>query len=154
MRKPHKAIRYLLFGLGITAGVFVTTVLVAASIWPTINRVETNKSIEYPDLRTRTYQLGYDRVYDEALGAAKEQKLWAVTGQSRETGVITAQAQMPMLDWTHTVTITVVKKTPFVSQVATVSEGSDAPGDLGQNARNIRAYQEALDRRLGAAKVN
>lgn len=154
MNKSRKLVRVLLFTLGVTAGLFVTTVLVAASIWPTINRVETNKSIEYPDLRTRTYQLGYDRVYDEALGAAKEQTAWAVTGQDRATGVIRAQALMPITGWTHDVTITVVRKTAFVSQVATLSEGHDAPGDLGQNARNIEGYQEALDRRLGAAKVN
>jgi hypothetical protein len=152
--RTRKAVRILLFTVGVIAGLFVTTVLVAASIWPTINRVETNKSIEYPELRTRTYQLGYDRVYDEALGAAKEQKNWAVTGQERETGVIAAQALMPVTGWTQQVTITVVKKTAFVSQVRTLSEGTDTPGDLGQNARNIEAYQTALDRRLGAAKVN
>ena len=154
MTRTRKVLRIALFVLGVTAGVFVTTVLVAASIWLTINEVETNKSIAYPELRTRTYQLGYDRVYDEALGAAKEQKNWAVTGQSRETGIITGQALMPVTGWTQEITVTVVKKTAFVSQVRTRSAGKDTPGDLGQNARNIEAYQVALDRRLGAAKVN
>jgi hypothetical protein len=132
---------------------FVTAVLVMASAWPTLQRVEAGKSLAYPDLKPRTYQLGYDRVYDESLAAAKDQGGWVVTQESRATGQITAEAQMPVTGWRHKVEVSVQKRSPFVSRVYAASEGHDAPGDLGQNARNLRAYFEALDKRLGAARV-
>jgi hypothetical protein len=149
----RKLIRTSVIVGAILAGLFVTTVLVAASIWPTINRVETGQSIEYPDLRVRTFQLGYDRVYNEALAAAKDQDNWLVTGEDRAKGHITAIASMPVLGWTQDISIQVERKTAFVSRVGTLSEGHDAPGDLGQNARNIRDFQASLDDRLGAARV-
>ena len=153
MSRARKVLRVSIFVAGVLAGVFITSVLVAASIWPTINRVETGKSVEYSDLRVRTFQLGYDRVYDEAIGAAKDQPNWVVTGDDRAQGQIRAIATMPVIGWTQDVSIRVERTTAFVTRVGTVSEGDDAPGDLGQNARNIRSFQDALDRRLGAARV-
>ena len=146
-------LRKALIALVILAGVSTTAIMVCASVWPTINRVETGKTIEYPDILPKTYQLGYDRVYDEALAAAKDQEGWAVTSEERATGCIEAQMTMDVLGWRHDMTITVKKRGTFVSRVYALSQGMDAPGDLGQNARNINAYFEALDERLGAASV-
>lgn len=138
----------------VLAGLMATAIMVSASIWPTINRVETGKTIEYPDILPKTYQLGYDRVFDEAEAASKEQPNWAVTASDRQTGLITAEANMSVTGWTQRITIQVKKRSPYVSRVYVLSEGSDAPGDLGQNARNIRTYFKSLDARLGAASVD
>ena len=146
-------LRKALTALVIIAGLLATAIMVSASIWPTINRVETGKTIEYPDIVPKTYQLGYDRVYDEALAAAREQVGWAVTGESREKGEIKAEMTMELTGWSHQIKVEVKKRGNFVSRVYAASEGRDAPGDLGQNARNIEAYFESLDARLGAASV-
>ncbi len=147
-------LRKALIALVVIAGLMATTIMVSASIWPTINRVEAGKTIEYPDILPKTYQLGYDRVYDETLAAAKEQPNWMVTMEDRAAGKVQATATMDLTGWTQQIDITVKKRGRFVSRVYISSEGSDAPGDLGQNARNITTYYEALDRRLGAASVD
>ncbi len=145
--------RRALLGFGILVGLFITGVLVLASVWPTINRVEAGKSIEYPEIRPKTYQLGYDRVYDEALAAAKEQPNWVLLDENRKSGAISAEAKMDITGWHQKIAIAVDRRNAFVSRVYISSEGNDAPGDLGQNARNIRTYYTSLDKRLGAASV-
>lgn len=146
-------LRKALTTLVVVAGLLATGIMVSASIWPTINRVEAGKTIEYPDILPKTYQLGYDRVFDEALAAAREQQDWTVTREDRATGMIEGEATMAVLGWRQAIQIRVAKRGRFVSRVYVSSEGHDAPGDLGQNARNIRGYYEALDERLGAASV-
>jgi len=146
-------LRKALIVLVVLAGISTTAIMVCASVWPTINRVETGKTIEYPEILPKTYQLGYDRVYDEALAAAKGQEGWAVTAEDRALGAIEAQMTMDVLGWRHQMKITVKKRSAFVSRVYVLSHGTDSPGDLGQNARNITAYLESLDGRLGAASV-
>ncbi len=146
-------LRKALIALVVVAGLLATAIMVSASVWPTINRVETGKTIEYPKLLPRTYQLGYDRVYDEALAAARDREGWAVTQEDRASGVIKAEMTMRLTGWRHQIQVNVKKRSPFVSRVHVASEGHDAPGDLGQNARNIADYFESLDGRLGAAKI-
>jgi hypothetical protein len=145
--------RNALIGLGVTIAVIVTSVMIAASIWPTINRVETGATLEYPQLMPKTYQLGYDRVFDEAVAATKAQGGWTFVSEARDTGLISANAVMPVTGWRHQVTVRVERRSEFVSRVHVISEGSDAPGDLGQNARNIQRVLEELEHRLGAAEV-
>ncbi len=146
-------VRRGLIALAVLTGLAITSMLVMASTWPTLNRVETGKSLAYPELRPHNYQLGYDRVYDEALAATKEQEGWAVLSEDRSTGRITAEALMPITGWKQQLTMDVTKRSSFVSRVSMISEGQDAPGDLGQNARNIEAWFASLDHRLGAARV-
>jgi hypothetical protein len=129
-RDWRRIARGALFTFAALVALFVTAVLVMASAWPTLQRVEAGKSLAYPD-----------------------QEGWVVTQESRATGQITAEAQMPVTGWRHKVEVSVQKRSPFVSRVYAASEGHDAPGDLGQNARNLRAYFESLDKRLGAARV-
>jgi len=145
--------RKVLIGLGIMVAIVVTSVMVTASIWPTINRVETGATLEYPNLMPKTYQVGYDRVYDEALATIKGQEGWTFGSETRDTGMIIAHAPMALTGWQHHITVRVERRSEFVSRVHVISEGCDAPGDLGQNARNIRRLTEALDARLGAALV-
>lgn len=146
-------IRNLLIGIGVLVALFITAVMVTASVWPTINRVETGATLEYPDLVAKTYQLGYDRVFDEALAATQQQPGWAPLSDDRASGVIKARTEMSITGWHQEVTVRVERRGEFVSRVHVVSEGHDAPGDLGQNARNIRALLANLDARLGAAEV-
>jgi hypothetical protein len=147
-------LRRALLALAVLVGVFITGVLVMASTWPTLNRVEAGKSLAYPELRPHTYQLGYDRVYDEALAAAREQPRWLLLSEDRQEGVLTAESVMDLTGWKHQIQIQIKRRGDFVSRVYMVSQGQDSPGDLGQNARNIRSYYEALDKRLGAARVD
>lgn len=147
-------LRRALLALAVLVGVFITGVLVMASTWPTLNHVEAGKSLAYPELRPHTYQLGYERVYDEALAAAKEQAGWTLLSEDRQGGLLKAESTMELTGWRHQIQIQIKRRGDFVSRVYMVSQGQDSPGDLGENARNIRRYYEALDRRLGAARVD
>lgn len=146
-------VRRVLVVFAVLVGLVTTSIMIVASIWPTINRVETGRTIEYPHLLPRVFQLDYARIYEEALSAAREQQAWTLTGEDQSTGVITATTTMPVTGWNHTVTIQVIKRSEFVSRIHVISENTDAPGDLGHNARLIEGYYKALDRRLGAADV-
>ena len=152
--KRRDSVRKALVACALLAGVIITAVMVMASVWPTINRVETGRTVEYPHLMPKIYQLDYDRVYVEALSAAREQQDWLLTGEDRGKGVIMASTSMPITGWTHEITVEVIKRNAYVSRIHVISEGKDAPGDLGHNARLIEGYFETLDRRLGAADLN
>ena len=146
-------LRKLMIAGVILVGTFCTAIMVIASIWPTINRVETGRTADYPHLMPKLYQLDYDRVYVEALSSAREQLDWTLTAEDRVSGVITATANMPVTGWEHQITIKVVKRSEYVSRINVISEVTDSPGDLGHNARLIEGYFDSLDNRLGAADV-
>ncbi len=150
----RKLVRTALIVLGVLTVLFCTAMLAAASVWPTINRVETGKSLEYDHLLPKTYQLGYDRVYDEARAAVQEQPGWTLLSEDRAQGLIQARTgAMPVTGWTFQVTTRVERRSEFAARVYVTSEGSDAPGDLGQNARNIEGLLASVDQRLGASAV-
>lgn len=153
MSVSHSVIRKLLVALAVVVGVVITSVMVLASAWPTINRVETGRTVEYPELGPKIYQLDYDRVYAEALSAVRVQEGWTLLNESRKDGVITAETTMPMTGWRHQVTVKVIKRNAYVSRIHVISESPESPGDLGHNARLIQAYHDALGERLGAADV-
>jgi uncharacterized protein (DUF1499 family) len=146
--------RRLIFGGATLVGLLVMAVLVAATIWPVIDAVETGKTAEYPDVLPRYYSADPGRVFDEvrASVAALEGFEEASFDEANRTveGVVTG----PVFGLEHDLTVRVQVVTEFVTRVRVRSSSRVGKGDLGQNARNIEAFFVEMDRRLGAVRFN
>ena len=118
--------------------------------WPLINRAETGKTPEYPDLQPLTVALPPSRVFEAALAVARSLPRWTVVKADPATGVIEAEARTRLWRFVDDVTIRIAGQGGR-STVSVLSASRVGKGDLGQNARNIRAFLDALRRALGAA---
>lgn len=146
--------RKIFNALAIFFGVMITLTLIAASVWPVINVVETGITPEYPEVQPQYYSAEPQRVFDEAKAGAGSLPRWSIEQADTATRTIQAQAKTKLLGFTDDVTIKVEPVTEFVTRVHVRSASRVGKGDFGQNARNIKAFFAELDRRLGAVKFN
>lgn len=145
--------KFLIF-LAVAVAVVVVAVLVASAIWPVINVVETGATPEYPDVRPHYYSADPKRVFSEAIEAVGDVERMEVVEVKRGERVIEATRETALLGFVDDITITVSPVTEFVTAVNVRSASRVGKGDFGQNARNIEAYLQALDERLGAVKFD
>lgn len=119
-------------------------------LWPVLNRVETGRTPEYPDLQPLTVALPPTRVFEAALTVVRTLPHWTVVKADPAAGLIEAEARMPLWRFVDDVTIRVVPREGG-ARVWVRSASRVGRGDLGQNARNIRAFLGGLRRALGEA---
>ena len=139
--------------LAVLTGLFVTAILVTASVWPVLSEVATGETTAYVHLLPQYFSADPKRVFAEAEAAAGSLDGWQVVGSDAAAGTITAK-RITTFDLEFDVVITVKPLTEFVTQVDVRSTSDFAKGDLGQNARNIEQFQRALDDRLGAVRFD
>jgi uncharacterized protein (DUF1499 family) len=147
----RKGARYgdpMLRKIAIVLGVLIALRLVAALVWPTINDVTTGATPQYPDLQPQVFGRAYEQVFDAAAAVARELG-WEVTEEDRAKGVIQAVATTRLFRFKDDVTVTFGREGDQ-TKVAVRSHSRIGKGDLGANARRIRAFQAALAKRLGA----
>ena len=130
-------------------GALITIVLVTASAWPVINKVETGKTAQYPDLMPQYFSADPQRVHEECLSAVVALDGWHVVEKSQREIHATADSLVGTAD----VYVTVTPQTEFVTRV-TATSSTQWRGDFGQNARNIGALQREIDSRLGAVRFD
>lgn len=136
--------------LAVGAGVVILAVMVVTlGRWPAINAVETGKTPEYPDLIPRVYHAGAERVFDAVLHAVNRLPRWSLIAYHPETGEIRAEARTRVFRFVDDVLIHVARQDGG-AVVSVRSASRVGRGDFGQNARNIRALFEELDRQLPA----
>lgn len=135
-------------------GALVAAILISASVWPVINVVETGKTPEYADLKPLYFSADPQRVYDEAKAAAATVPRWQVVSEDVSARTIRAESTTPTLKFVDDITIRVEPATEFVTIVNIRSASRVGKGDFGQNARNIRAFQAEMNKRLGAVKFD
>jgi uncharacterized protein (DUF1499 family) len=135
-------------------GALVAAILISASVWPVINVVETGKTPEYADLKPLYFSADPQRVYDEAKAAAAAVPRWQVVSEDVSARTIRAEATTPTLKFVDDITVRVEPATEFVTIVNIRSASRVGKGDFGQNARNIRAFQAEMNKRLGAVKFD
>jgi uncharacterized protein (DUF1499 family) len=139
----------------IIAGSVVSLVLLASSpftlrlIWPRINDVRTGATPEYPDIQPQRFNQPFDKVFEAATGAAQALG-WEMREIDRGQGIIEAIAPTALLKYLRfkddvTVTITGEGDSTIVN---VRSKSNLGKGDLGINARRIRAFQAELAKRL------
>lgn len=119
-------------------------------IWPVLNRVETGKTPEYPDLQPLTVALPPPLVFTAALGVARALPRWTVVRSDPAAGLIEAEARTRLWRFVDDVTIRVIPGQGGTT-ISVRSASRVGKGDLGQNARNIRTFFGALRRALGEA---
>lgn len=127
-----------------------TVVLGAAAmlkIWPTINIVATGETPEYPDLLPRRYPASKDRVFDAALHSVSRMPRWTLVSSRPEQGEIRMEATTRLFRFVDDVVVRCAEQNG-VTVVNVRSASRVGRGDFGQNARNIRAFFNALDSQL------
>lgn len=134
--------------MAVVAGVTsVLLALLALRAWPLINVVETGETPEYPDLTPRVYRVSTDRVFDAVLHAVHRLPRWSLISSRPENGDIRAEAKTMVFRFVDDVLIRVTAGGE--TTVVTVRSASRiGRGDFGQNARNIHAFFDELDRQL------
>jgi uncharacterized protein (DUF1499 family) len=136
----------------IFAGIIVGIVLLASSpfllglIWPRINDVRTGETPQYPDIQPQRFNQPGDKVFAAALGTAQSLG-WEIRLTEPQQGIIEAVATTRLLKFKDDVTITVTQENG-ASVVNVRSKSRIGKGDLGTNARRIRAFQAELAKRL------
>ncbi len=146
--------RRVLLGAATLVGLFVMTVLVAATIWPVIDVVETGKTVEYPDVLPRYYSADPGRVFDEVRASVGSLETFEETSVDASERVVEGLIIGPVFGLEHDLTVRVQVVTEFVTRVRVRSASRVGKGDLGQNARNIETFFLEMDRRLGAVRFD
>jgi len=136
----------------VIAGVIVAVILLATSpfalrlIWPTINDVKTGETPQYPDIQPQRFSQPFDKAFDAALATAQVMG-WEIRETNRERGVIEAIATVRLFRFKDDVTVTITRDGE-ATVVNVRSKSRVGKGDLGTNARRIRAFQTELAKRL------
>src|SRR5262245_20769986 len=123
--------------------------VVAFTTWPLVHDVETGKSPEYPDVRVMEYAAGPERVakaLDRALPCLPR---WEVVGFGHGQAGYSIQAvhTTPIVKLQEEVNVRIWREGER-TRVSVRSRSRTELPDFGQNARNIRELQAALDREL------
>jgi uncharacterized protein (DUF1499 family) len=139
----------------IIAGIFIALVLAASTpfilrlIWPRVNDVKTGATPEYPDIQPQRFKQPFDKVFEAATDAAQAMG-WEMRETDRDQGVIEAIAPPPLLKFfkfKDDVTVTITRDGDAII-VNVRSKSHVGKGDMGMNARRIRAFQAELAKRL------
>lgn len=112
------------------------------------DRARTHPHHDSPGLRGRTYPVPFDRVWNAALGIARERRGWSVVRTDDMDGVIEIEAKKPLVGIVDDVQIRIKLDRNAQTRVDVSSASRVGPTDLGTNAWRIRRFFKHLDRRL------
>lgn len=136
----------------IAAGIIVGIILLAGSpfmlgvIWPRINDVSTGATPQYPDVQPQRFNQTSEQVFNAALATARQMN-WEIRESAPAAGTIEAVATTRLFRFKDDVTVTITREAEQ-TVVHVRSRSRVGKGDLGTNARRIRAFQAELARRL------
>ncbi len=118
-------------------------------LWRAItrNRAETSEDLVDRRLRSRTYAIPFERVWQASLGLARRRRGWRVLEADDLEGRIRAEART-MLRFVDDVTVRVWLDANAQTRVDMSSASRVGKADLGKNARRIGKFLRALDREL------
>ncbi|MFO8175531.1 MAG: DUF1499 domain-containing protein [Longimicrobiales bacterium] len=116
----------------------------------TRNRVETHPLHQDPGLRGRTYAIPFSRVWKEAEAMASgDLRGWEILEADEDRGLIRAEATTSVFRFVDDVEIRLSLDENGQTRVDMTSGSRVGKGDLGKNARRVRSFFRALDRRIG-----
>jgi uncharacterized protein (DUF1499 family) len=127
------------------AGIGLAALAAVATRWPAVNDVTTGQTPEYPDLQPRQYPQDPQTVFQAVQTVAKATRGWRVTAVDPATRTLQAEARVLLTPFTDDVTVW-VQPADGGSRVEVRSRSRVGRGDLGVNARRIRAFLSSLDR--------
>lgn len=115
-------------------------------IWPRINDVKTGATPQYADLQPQRFTQPVEKVYDAALESLRAMAM-EIREERRAEGIIEAVATTRVFKFKDDVTVTIIRNED-ATIVNVRSKSRVGKGDLGANARRIRAFQAELTKRL------
>jgi len=139
----------LLFGL-----VGLLLLLAAAAsygstlLWPPINDVTTGATDEYPKLTAQVFSASPTETHAAVLKAIGAIDRMRVVSEDEDKGLIEVESDTPRGTFTDDVTIHVEHGGDGGSRVVIRSRSRVGELDFGQNARNIKEIQAALEKEL------
>ena len=149
MASPTRKKRWLIvLGLLGLVGAVVAAVAVPPTGW-TSNDVTTGQHQGYPDLQSIRYDVDKRAATLLAAGAAQRIPGWTVKRTLPDEGIMEAEVAVPAFArvFTDDVTVTVTEENN-ASVVRIRSRSRVGRGDMGENARHIRALQAAMNAKL------
>jgi uncharacterized protein (DUF1499 family) len=126
--------------------VFASSPFLLGLIWPRINDIKTGETPQYTDLQPQQFNQPLEKVYDAALASVQAMGLELREGK-RDQGIIEAVATTRIFKFKDDITIS-LKRDGEATVVNVRSKSRVGKGDLGTNARRIRAFQAELAKRL------
>lgn len=115
-------------------------------IWPRINDVKTGATPQYADLQPQRFTQPVEKVYDASLESLRAMAM-EIREERRAEGIIEAVATTRVFKFKDDVTVTIIRNED-TTIVNVRSKSRVGKGDLGANARRIRAFQAELAKRL------
>ncbi|MBI1763217.1 MAG: DUF1499 domain-containing protein [Acidobacteria bacterium] len=140
--KANKIYVYVIVGIVLLA----SSPFILGLIWPRINDVRTGETPQYADIKPQRFNQPADKVFAAALAVAQASG-WEIRLTEPAQGTIDATATTRLLKFKDDVTITVTSG-DGATIVNVRSKSRIGKGDLGTNARRIRAFQMELAKRL------
>jgi len=147
--KPGYILRVVLLPLVIGILISCAILLVPPAGWTTSD-ITTGNAPGYPDLQVRQYDSSPSNTIQVVAASASLQPNWKVKGTDTARGTVQIEAHPALPIFTEDMTVTVTPTGPDndYSQVTIRSHSRFGVGDLGANARNIRALQTTMDDKL------
>lgn len=110
---------------------------------------ETDERARDPRLRGRTYQVPYARVWDEILHMISTLPRWDLLQADESSGLIRAESTNRLFGFANAVAVKVKLDRNALTRVDVRSASPLGRIVVGNNARLISWFLNALDRRLG-----
>lgn len=118
--------------------------------WPVINDVETGKTPQYPNVQPQELRFSPGLVFERSVETIEGLPMWSIVELDRDGGGITAIRTTRLFRFKDDITITISGHGEG-SLVSVRSKSRVGRSDFGQNARNILAFQAALELNLQLA---
>jgi uncharacterized protein (DUF1499 family) len=135
-------------GVALLIGLVVAAVVYVPSAGWTTNDVQTGKHPGYPDIVPHQYDMTIAHTTQFAAEAARRLG-WEVKRTDPQAGEVEAVVTVFPIPFKDDVTVKVVESSGGKhSEVHIHSRSRVGSGDLGENARHIRALQAAMDAKL------
>jgi hypothetical protein len=122
-------------------------------LWSGLTR---NRAITHPGhddlhLRGRTYAIPFARVWAAAVELASGGLMgWTLVEADEDRGILTAETRLLVFRLVDDVRLTMSLDQYGQTRVDMISASRVGKGDLGRNARRIRKFFRALDKKIGA----
>lgn len=144
--KLNKIFPWVIIGIIVLAG----SPFMLGLIWPRINDIKTGETPQYADLQPQQFNQPVEKVYDAALASVRTMGM-EIREEKRDpsnnSGIIEAVATTRVFKFKDDLTITLMRRSD-VTVVNVRSKSRVGKGDMGTNARRIRAFQAELAKRL------
>lgn len=122
-------------------------ILLVPRAWLVTNDITTGRHPGYPDLQDRWYAAPPDRALTVAEAAARGLPRWRVVSVDSVAHEVHVAVRTAVGGFTDDLVIRIAPAGAR-SRVTVRSRSRMGRGDLGENARHIRAIQRAMDARL------